>query len=378
MDDASTGFETSPERKPPTDGVALCLSGGGFRAMLFHLGPIIRLNQLGMLPTLTCVSSVSGGSITAAVLGMNWTKLTFDSEHRATNLAELLIDPIFAFAGVNVDVPAILAGLLLPGRTIADGVSSSYKKHLFGKLTLQDLPDDSAGPRFVIDATSVQTGKLFRFSRPYQGEYTVGLWRNPTTRLAEAVTASSAFPPVMSPHVMKPSGTFDPTTAGVNAHGGFLKKHSLADGGVYDNLGLQPALAAAHTVLVSDAGGALRADAKQPHDWVRHGMRVTDLIDDQVRARRKIELIKSYDSGELAGTFWGINSSIAAYHLADALTFARTDPAYPGNVKTRLTTLEPQVRKDLIRWGYVIADTAVRTHLKPGTPPPAAADIPFA
>ena len=50
-------------------GIALCLSGGGYRAMLFHLGSLWRLNELGFLPRLDRVSSVSGGSITAGALG---------------------------------------------------------------------------------------------------------------------------------------------------------------------------------------------------------------------------------------------------------------------------------------------------------------------
>ena len=58
------------------DGIALCLSGGGYRAMMFHAGVLIRLNQLGVMKKLSRVSSVSGGSITAALLGMNWKKLT--------------------------------------------------------------------------------------------------------------------------------------------------------------------------------------------------------------------------------------------------------------------------------------------------------------
>ena len=58
-----------------TDGIGLCLSGGGFRAMLFHVGAVWRLNELGLLGRLDRVSSVSGGSITAGVLGMNWKKL---------------------------------------------------------------------------------------------------------------------------------------------------------------------------------------------------------------------------------------------------------------------------------------------------------------
>src|ERR1041385_2679925 len=49
-------------------GVALALSGGGFRATLFHLGTLRRLNELGVLTSLDAISSVSGGSIATACL----------------------------------------------------------------------------------------------------------------------------------------------------------------------------------------------------------------------------------------------------------------------------------------------------------------------
>lgn len=45
-------------------GIGLCLSGGGYRAMIFHLGALIRLNESGYLFQLKRISSVSGGSIT--------------------------------------------------------------------------------------------------------------------------------------------------------------------------------------------------------------------------------------------------------------------------------------------------------------------------
>ena len=48
--------------------VALCLSGGGFRAALFHLGALRRLNELGILSKINAISSVSGGSIMSAHL----------------------------------------------------------------------------------------------------------------------------------------------------------------------------------------------------------------------------------------------------------------------------------------------------------------------
>src|ERR1051325_2468873 len=80
--------ETPPESSPvsfipedagkkPQPGMALCLSGGGYRAMLFHLGAFIRLNEAGLLPKLKKISSVSGGSISAGVLGLKWKKLKF-------------------------------------------------------------------------------------------------------------------------------------------------------------------------------------------------------------------------------------------------------------------------------------------------------------
>jgi NTE family protein len=52
--------------------MGLCLSGGGYRAMPFHLGAVWRLNEFGLLRKLVRISSVSGGSITAGVLGLAW------------------------------------------------------------------------------------------------------------------------------------------------------------------------------------------------------------------------------------------------------------------------------------------------------------------
>jgi len=75
------------ETKQPQDGIALCLSGGGYRAMLFHVGALLRLNELGYLPRLDKISSVSGGAITAGVLGLKWTRLLFDGQGIASNLA---------------------------------------------------------------------------------------------------------------------------------------------------------------------------------------------------------------------------------------------------------------------------------------------------
>src|SRR3954464_4249322 len=63
-----------PLPKAERSGFGLSLSGGGFRAALFHLGAMRRLNELEVLPKITTISSVSGGSVFSAFLTA---KLTF-------------------------------------------------------------------------------------------------------------------------------------------------------------------------------------------------------------------------------------------------------------------------------------------------------------
>jgi NTE family protein len=184
------------EDTSPTDGTALCLSGGGYRAMLFHVGVLWRLNEAGILGRLDRISSVSGGSITAGVLGLHWGELEFDDTGVAKEFEEQLVVPVRRMAGIGIDVAAVLSGLGLPFTSISDRLVKAYRKHLFGKATLQHLPDE---PRFVINATNLESGALMRFSKPYLADYRVGQVRNPDLPLAVAVAASSAFPPVLSP-----------------------------------------------------------------------------------------------------------------------------------------------------------------------------------
>src|SRR5688500_18292954 len=67
---------SSPQEENLEDCIALCLSGGGYRAMLFHLGVAWYLSDAGYLQKLARISSVSGGSITAGVLALAWPRLS--------------------------------------------------------------------------------------------------------------------------------------------------------------------------------------------------------------------------------------------------------------------------------------------------------------
>jgi len=132
------------EPRAPEPGIALCLSGCGYRAMLFHLGAVRRLNELGYLGKLRRVSSVSGGSITAGVLAMNWSRLRVTTGV-ADNFEEEITQPIRKLAGITVDGWSIVGGLALPG-SINDKVTAAYRKHVFGARTLRDIPADDERP----------------------------------------------------------------------------------------------------------------------------------------------------------------------------------------------------------------------------------------
>jgi NTE family protein len=205
-------------------------------------------------------------------------------------------------ADTTVDVGAVIGGIFLPG-SISDRVAKAYDNALFKGATLRDVPDDAEkkAPRFVINATNIQTAALWRFSRPYMGDYRVGLARNPDVKLCAAAAASSAFPPILSPMTLPIKQNFKPTKGADLSRPPYTTQAVLSDGGVYDNLGLET-LKRFRTLLVSDAGQKIAPEEAPHHDWARHSLRVLDTIDNQVRSLRKRDLIDSYIRGDHTGT----------------------------------------------------------------------------
>jgi predicted acylesterase/phospholipase RssA len=68
--------------------IGLALSGGGFRASLYHLGLVRFLRDAGILSHVTHITSVSGGSILAAHLVLNWDRYNgAPSEFEAASVA---------------------------------------------------------------------------------------------------------------------------------------------------------------------------------------------------------------------------------------------------------------------------------------------------
>jgi NTE family protein len=339
------------------DAIGLCMSGGGYRAMLYHIGALVRLNELGFLPQLQEIASVSGGSITAGVLARAWSTLRFDDEGVATNFVGEVAEPVIRFASIGVDVKAILLGLL-PCRTAADGVARAYDRHLFYGATLQDLPDK---PRFTFMATNLQTGSGWRFAKGYAADYRVGRIDHPRLSLARVVAASSAFPPFLSPVRLEfESGAVRPMDGADLHRPPFTELAVLTDGGVYDNLGLERVWKRCQTILVSNAGRNTPEIGSPTGRWAGQIFWTLYLVQQQAENSRKRILFGVNNLGQRKVAFWSIDTPVASYGLADALPVTSETTAAVANMRTRLNPFSGAEIDLLLKAGYAGADASIR------------------
>lgn len=373
------------------DEIALCLSGGGYRAMLFHVGSIWRLAEMGFfdpkdrsanLPDGTTpaigriqrISSVSGGSIVSAVLGISWNQIQFGTDGAMDRFQKLVVEPVRAISGISLagtdlkGTVAVIGDVLLPG-SVNDHVTAAYDKHLYNGATLQALPD---APRFVINASNLQSGALMRFMKPYIRDWRVGEIKNTAKiSIAKAVAASSAFPPILAPATFKfTDSDYTPASGVVNFQvAPYTTEPTLADGGVYDNLGLETAYKRYRTLLVSNAGAPFAEQPNVHHDWARLGQRVIELIDNQVGSLRKRLLVQSFKQRDRFGAFWDINQAISDYKLNDSLACPMFNTQQLAHLGTDLSAKDPGLQSRIVNWGYAIADASVRAYLDKSAQP---------
>lgn len=356
------------------DELALCLSGGGYRAMLFHTGVLWYLNDAKYLPKLDRISSVSGGSLTAGVLAMQWNRLTFQNDV-ATNFADLVVKPVRKIAATTIDAGAIIRGALTPFTSIGDRIIKRYRDVVFGDAQLEQLPDR---PVFVINASNVQTGSLFRFTKKYIADYRIGVINNPKRSLAEAVAASSAFPPVLSPSTLKfRHEEWSELNAEEAGKKPFTENVVLTDGGVYDNMGLENPWKKCKRLIVSDAGGQFQPEADQPHDFARHSIRVNSLIDNQVRSLRRRQIVTAFDktteigkNDPHSGVFFAMWTPASKF-TTNSLQFDEQRGLDLAKTPTRLAELKPELQNRIINYGYAMAERAIRTYFDPKALAPA-------
>ena len=292
------------------DIAGLCLSGGGYRAMLYHAGAICRMNRLGLLRRLRRVSSVSGGSMAAAALAVSWPGLQWNAAGVATNLEALFLPKIYAQADDTVDVEGVI-NWLLPFQSPLQRLLASYTKNITGNAGIVDLPAGPADPVFVFNATNLMTGSLFRMRRDYVADRRIGVFHGFDMPLALAVAASAAFPPFLSPIEVDLS-TVAPDASGAAALCAgppYSEKALLADGGVYDNLGLETVWKRCRTIFLSDGGKPWAPDPSPPNGVAQMG-NVIGVATGQCDALRKRMLVHTFQRRERLGAMWALDDGV--------------------------------------------------------------------
>lgn len=359
------------------DGVGLALSGGGYKAAAYHLGAFVRLNELGYLRKIQRISSVSGGSIAAGYLGLKWNHLAFNTAGVATNFQTEVVEPLHEFlTNVNLDIPEGLLGLLLPFRSGADGVAAAYTEHLYGHATLQDLPKAGAGPQFVIVAANYELNSLWRFSQASAADYHVGEILAPTFPLARIVAASSAFPPFFCPLKLDFAGqTVLPTPLADHHAGRFLTQALLCDGGIYDNLGLEPIWKDFGTLLVSNAGDFIKED-DLPAEWFGLMLRIVGMIHRQAENNRQRVLMTLAAAKLRKVAYWPLRNTNVHYPKPSPVIPAAADIAAAQREPVRLWSLGNKAFARLANHGYSLCDSAARSYLGLADPVPTS-KLPF-
>ncbi len=366
--DITLGPETG---EPDRNKLALCLSGGGYRATLFHTGGLIRLNELGILSKLNAVSSVSGGSVLNGILAVKWGRLDWTREPGiASNFPEEVVKTVLDVTSIDFRTPPLVTDrilrfwewikLICTDYSAANLLQKQYEDHLYGTATLADQKD---GPEFVFCATNMQTGVNWRMSRLRVGDYQVGYQPPDGLRVSEAVAASSAFPLAFPPLVLK----FDPAKfAGgklVPGDNEMRERVVLTDGGVYDNLGLEPVWKSHFNVIVSDGGKPMFMKEEQRGFVVNRLARCQEVESNQVVALRKRMLIALFKSDHHAGAYYGLRSWHKKYELEGSVGYEPAVIDKIENVRTDFNKFSDGEKACLINHGYTLADAAARKWL---------------
>jgi len=364
--------------------IGLALSGGGYRATLFALGSLIRLNELGMLPKIKTITSVSGGAITAGYLAYKWDSLNFnETTGVADNFIKEVSDPLIIFCGKTIDLPSLFKGILSFKYTIGDKVSQKYDEYLFKNKLLKDVACNDNAPEFVFYGTNYDTGVSVQITKEYLSDYRIGKATNHNISLSNAVGISSSFPPFFAPIVIDGSSwEWEKKSFSDLYHIDRLRnKLLLCDGGLYDNMGIEKLWKTGEyqkydTVLVCDSGaplqtpyeynktivGKLKRFIKWRKNWASQFMRMNDIMINQQRALRKRQLISNFISPDnYNGAYWGIDVDIESYPDIEPLVKYNDKYKSMENLPTQLRPFTNIDRDTLINWSYALTDAALRS-----------------
>ena len=358
--------------------IGIALSGNGFRAALFGLGSLWRLNDIGLLGKLDHISSVSGGSILSGILAHGWKRLDFVNG-QAGNFPEVIAGPVQDFCSRTIDVEAAILGMLTPFKTAGEYLSGRYDKELFHGAMLRDIPVAGTGqaPGFSFHATNMQTGCDFCFHQDMVTDHILGISRQAEFSLADAVAASSAYPPIFSPVILHSDpSAWEKQPKDQTYLSDLRRRLVLADGCVCDSMGLESLLDDVDILLVSDAAAPLETITRPLEDDILQFGRIRDILICQTRALRRQSLVNDLEAGRRQGAYWGIDTKIGDFKVIGALTADNAKTERLETLPTRKRGFDERDQGRLINWGYALADAALRSRAELPCGPEASWPIP--
>ena len=380
--------------------IGLALSGGGFRASIFHLGVIRRLEELGIMKYVHVISAVSGGSIIAAYYVIEMEKRlrrrraeVGENPERLDEIRlqtfEEIADCFFQALDHNLRSRALVFSpfyhpilwikSLWPTLSRADIMQKEYDKWFYHDETLDHLPAAAlphdktssevenlslvfTGPTVVLNTTSLLTGERKGFERKSASRIReLNRVNRNILKLSRVVGASSGVP-----------GLFPPTT---------ILGDKLVDGGVADNQGID-VLVSLDRILTGDKDGSARDhddfDVLLVSDASGHMEPVHRLKDRafvvmnrtlsifQFQIRRKMLKILQLWQGSVGGCEFAFVHLFM--NLKDRLNPTPRVPSeyIPalGRVRTDLDQFSFIEREALMYHGYTLIDAQIKEHCK--------------
>ena len=355
--------------------IGLALSGGGFRASIFHLGVIRRLEELGIMKNIAVISAVSGGSIIAAYYLIEMEKRLRTRREEIENKPEIIDDVrLEIFESIAEDfLDALNHNLrtralvfspfyhpigwiksLLPGYSRSDLIQKEYDKWFYKGNTLDQLPSVVqgniqrtqsiiAGPKLILNTTALTTGERIGFSRiPISGFKDLKIANKNVLSLSRIVGASSCVPGLFPP--VSVSGT------------------PLVDGGISDNQGIEGLLENdCDIMLISDASGQMEQVHKISSKITSVLMRTTSILQFQIR-KKLLDLLLSWQKEKNEHKFAFIHLFL---NLKDRQGIKRVPSEYIpaiARIRTDLDQFNLIEKEALMYHGYTLIDAQIHKY----------------
>jgi NTE family protein len=324
--------------------------------MLFHLGGIWRLNELGLLPALDCISSTSGGTVLAARLAARWDSLTFRND-AATNFKQEIAWPICEIASRTLAAPWQIEALFRKG-FVPRKLSNALKWVTEGCF-VRDLQPK---PKFVFKAACFETGEVWAFSNSLEavhaaeGDLASRTFVDPRLGLWEITAACIAAPPLppvrfggLGRKITWPEGAGDHPTS-----------IALFDGSLDDNFGVD--LSADRTLLISDGGFRFDDQDHRGLHWLNPEFPLVNWTAEKIHRLRKDALKDRLDCNNNP-IYWDIEGFIEQFQAPSVLDCDREVTRTVAAARSNLSGIEEPLQDALIDWGYALADAAMRSRI---------------